>query len=197
MTVYVTLLVLLLLAPGVNPRDVISQTSGVMGWGVVSPIGQSSGPAQPSPGVATIGFGLPAVTVPGQVSVLLGAAAYTEGDVLLVTVMNGLDDTIYADDEKTDCSIVVLERRTGSRWDPLLACGLGRTPVALPIGPGRARTTEINPRSTHFGIAPGSAPLGFGAGTYRVTFTYRFDPARGAHEPYSVSSAPFEIRPSP
>lgn len=197
MTVYTTLLVLLLLAPGVDPRDVTSQASVPTMSGVVSPIGPYSGPAQPSPGVAAIGFGRPAVTVPGQVSVLLDAAAYTEGNVLSVTVTNGLDDTIYADDEKTDCAIAVLERRTGSRWDPLLACGLERTPVALPIGPGRARTAEINPRSTNFGIAPGSATLGFGAGTYRVTFTYRLDPARGAHAPYSVSSSPFEILPSP
>lgn len=197
MTVYATLLVLLLLSPGVDPRVVTSQTSVPATSGVVSPIGPYSGPAQPSPDVATIGFGLPAVTVPGQVRVLLDAAAYTEGNVLSVTITNGLDVTIYADDEKTDCSIVVLDRQTGSRWEPLLACGLGRTPVALPIGPGRARTAEINPRSTNFGIAPGSATLGFGAGTYRVTFTYRLDPARGAHEPYSVSLAPFEILPSP
>jgi hypothetical protein len=151
-------------------------------------------PASPSVG-APSDLGQPATTVPGQVSVLMAPSAYAEGNVIQVTVTNGLGSTIYANDEKTDCSIVTLEQWTGDAWEPIMGCGLRRSPATIPIGSGRGRDIQIDPASSNFGRAPGE--LGFGAGTYRITFTYRLDPARGAAEPYSVSSASFNILPNP
>jgi hypothetical protein len=129
----------------------------------------------------------------GRVVIRLARSEFRAGDRIGLTVANGLDRTIYSDDFKTECSIVTLERQVASRWDPITGCALGRPTMTVAIGSGRGRTITIDPRSMHLQKAAAGAPLAFGAGTYRITFRYRFSPQMGAGE-QTVSSATFQVR---
>lgn len=148
----------------------------------------------PAPSRTPVGdLGDVVVVERGTVTVRLGAAEFRAGSVLRVIVANGLDRTIYSDDFKTDCSIVTLERRTASGWDPIVGCALGRPTMTVAIGPSRGRTIEIDPRSMHLQKAAAGGPLAFSGGTYRVAFTYRTQPQPGPQE-RTVYSAVFQIR---
>jgi hypothetical protein len=129
----------------------------------------------------------------GKVVVRLAKVGFRVGEVVVVTVANGLDRTIYSDDFKTECSIVTLERQVASRWESITGCALGRPTMTVAIGSERGRTITIDPRSMHLQKAAAGAPLAFGAGTYRITFRYRFSPQMGAGE-QTVYSATFQVR---
>jgi len=132
---------------------------------------------------------------PGKVTIALSALSYAEGQMIEATLANGLEQTIYTEDSKSDCSIVSLEQWNGQVWQPLLGCALGRAPLVVAIGPGLGRRVTINPLSTHLGVSPGSTEPAFGAGMYRVKFTYRLDPGPEGEAPYEVYSEAFDIRP--
>jgi len=146
-------------------------------------------PVEPAPS----DVGEPVSVDRGKVVVRLSKAEFRVGEVVVVTVANGLDRTIYSDDFKTDCSIVTLERRAGSEWAPITGCALGRPTMTVAVGSGRGRTITIDSRSMHLQKAAAGAPLAFGAGIYRITFRYRFSPQMGAGE-QTVYSVTFQVR---
>ena len=175
--------------PGTGP----SESSGSSG-GTVTPAQPGTGtPSAPPP--PDLGIVMP--TAPGKVTVTISAALAAVGAPLFITVANGLARTIYTGDEKTDCSIVSLQRRTGSSWEDVTGCLFGRPPFTVAIGSGRGRKVKIDPRSGHlFHGQPQGAPA-FGAGVYRVTFTYGLTPGSGPatpEEPYTAYSQEFALK---
>ena len=138
-------------------------------------------------------LGDPGKTERGRVTVRVGAPAYIAGGVITVTIANGLSQTIYSQDMKTDCSITILERSDGTRWEPILACLMERAPIAVAIGPGRVRTVAINPRSFNFANPRGAGMVALRPGPYRITYTYRLKPGRQGEEPYAAHSPTFWI----
>ena len=131
--------------------------------------------------------------VSGEVTVTVDPQEYEKGQVIIATITNGLEQTIYAEDMKTGCTLVVLELQNGDDWESLRTCAMELLPFVFAIDPGMGRTVIIDPRSDMFGLAPGE--LGFGPGNYRINFFYRFDPAKEGDEPYSSVSSEFLVVP--
>ena len=150
-----------------------------------------SGPGGPP----AVDLGIPMAVESGKVSVVPSAPAFKQGDVIRAVIANGLERTLYTEDEKTDCSIVFLERSGADVWHPVPGCALGRAPLVVAIGPGRGRVVTINPLSIHLRMGkPPTAKPDVGVGTYRIRFVYRVGLARGAQE-FTAISRPFSIGP--
>jgi hypothetical protein len=107
-------------------------------------------------------------------------------------IANGLDRTIYTEDFKTACSIAYLQRFDAGRWVDITGCQMGRPTVTVSIGPAQGVTVTFDPHS--FQLTAGRPGRAFGAGTYRVRFTYRVDPAARGEDPLTVLSAGFVVR---
>jgi hypothetical protein len=135
--------------------------------------------------------GSPVPVRKGEVSVTLDAGDYRVGAVIHVTVANGTDRAVYTEDFKTSCSIVTLQRRDGSGWTDITGCRLGRPTVTVATGPGLGRAVDLDPTGFHLGGTTGGPA--FGAGSYRVTFTYRLDPTLGTPDPLAAHSPRFTI----
>lgn len=160
---------------------------------IITPITVSPDTPGPSLPLPTADFGLPAKTEPGKVTIALVQGSFSIGQVIRAAVLNGLTQTIYSSDMKSDCSIVFLERLENESWQPVPGCISLRAPLVVEIGTGRAQMVEINPFSTHFGVSSGSATPALQAGTYRLKFTYRLTLEPEGEEPIAVYSAMFEI----
>jgi hypothetical protein len=145
--------------------------------------------ATPEPGG---GSGSPVPVAVGKVTVKVGAASYQAGAVISVTVANGLDRAIYTEDFKTVCSIFILQRSDSGVWADITGCKLGRPTMTVTVAPGLGRSAQLDPNSFH--LTGGRTGPAFGAGTYRVKFTYRLDPEVGGEDPFVAYSAEFAIR---
>ena len=173
----------------------------VSGPGGTPPAGLQQLPPQrapgpsPAPGGGAADLGMPMAVESGKVSVVPSAPAFKQGDVIRAVIANGLERALYTEDEKTDCSIVFLERSGADTWHPVPGCALGRLPLVVAIGPGRGRVVTINPFSIHLRMGkPPTAKPAVGAGTYRIRFVYRVDLAGGAQE-FAALSRSFTISP--
>jgi hypothetical protein len=156
-------------------------------------------PAEPPGTPATAGptptpdLGAPVKTEAGKVTLTLDAKAYPMGQKIRVTVANGLDRTIYSDDMKTSCTILIVEQESAGKWSPVPGCPMERMPFSVAIGPGMGRTIEIDPGASLFdGVQPGQS--GLPAGNYRIRFTFRFAPEEGAAETESSLSDTFSVQ---
>ncbi|HZM79448.1 MAG TPA: hypothetical protein VFC19_27270 [Candidatus Limnocylindrales bacterium] len=147
-------------------------------------------PSDGGPPPASIGTPVPVPA--GKVEVRLSKASFGVGEAVRLTVANGSGKTIYTEDFKTVCSIVMLQRAEGGgAWKDIDGCGLGRPTVTVAIGPGLGHTVEIDPNSTH--LRDGGNRTGFAAGRYRIKFGYRFDRDRMGEEPLVVYSPEFTV----
>jgi hypothetical protein len=156
---------------------------------------------------ALLALGCPGVTEPqspgdlgtiaevprGKVTVTVGQAQFAEGAVITIRIANGLETVVYTEDSKTDCSIAILERKDGEDWTRIAGCAVERLPAVVALGPRRVRTARIDPMSLHLGVPQGSAKPAFGAGVYRIRFTFRRTPEPRAIEPESVLSNTFRV----
>jgi hypothetical protein len=138
-----------------------------------------------------LALGMPGPTKPGRVAVTPAKTAFSLGDPVAATVGNGLDKAIYTEDQKTVCSIALLERWAGDSWEPIVGCGYERAPSIVQIAPGEVVEVEIDPRSTHFG---GTGDLAFGEGKYRLLFAWRMETGPEGHTPDRVTSKEFRVR---
>lgn len=132
--------------------------------------------------------GQPTTSTPGKVTVRSIAGRYRAGQPITIAVANGLDQPIFSNDFRTDCSIVLLQRRRET-WADIAGCAQGRPPATFGIGPSHMRTVIINPNSINFDI---STEL-LSAGTYRAAYRYRFDPTSSAEDSEVTYSQPFTI----
>jgi hypothetical protein len=149
---------------------------------------EPGGVAQTSPPVA---LGTPGQTKPGQVAITPAKAVFSLGNPVAATVGNGLDKAIYTEDQKTACSIAILERWAGNSWEPIVGCGYERAPSIVRVAPGEVVKVEIDPRSTHFG---GTGDPAFGEGKYRFVFAWRAERGPEGHTTGHVTSEEFRVR---
>jgi hypothetical protein len=163
-----------------------STTASSHGASTVSP--NRSAP-QPAP-TTTTDLGTPAQASADKVSVAASAASYAANESVTGTVTNGSPATIYTEDEKTGCSILFLERQSGSAWEAMTGCGMQRPPAVVAIGAGRARSATISAQDAQLGA---SADARFPSGTYRFRFTYRTSSGPSGDEPNTVTSGTFTI----
>jgi hypothetical protein len=132
--------------------------------------------------------GSPVPVTVGKVQVRLGKAAYRSGEVIQVTVANGLDKPVYTEDFKTMCTIVTLQRSQGGSWSDITGCALGRPTATVTLGPGLGQAVTIDPNSFHLRESP------IGPGTYRVKFGYRLEQDPMGQEPLTAYSPEFSVR---
>jgi hypothetical protein len=137
-------------------------------------------------------LGQPTRTPDRKVSVRASARRYAPGALISVVVANGLDRTIFTDDSKADCSIIILQRLEGTTWDDVPGCAQQRPPATVAIGPAHSRTVSLQPASSNFRIGAGPEPA-LKAGAYRAKYTYRFTPEQADNDPLSILSDPFTI----
>ena len=151
--------------------------------------------SSPAPVGGAADLGTPMNVHSGEVSVVPSAPAFAQGDVIRAVIANGLERTLYTEDEKTDCSIVFLERSDADAWRTVPGCALRRVSMVVAIGPGRGRVVAINPFSIHLrmGLPPTGKPAP-GAGRYRMRFVYRLGLTPGARQ-FAAFSRPFSIHP--
>ncbi|MEU1965135.1 hypothetical protein ABZ541_01650 [Micromonospora sediminicola] len=139
-----------------------------------------SAPESPVPAPAT-----PAGTADTVVTVTVSVGG-ADGRIA-VTVTNGSQVSVYADDLRTDCSPVLLERRAGDTWTAYDNCGVERAGSVVTWAPGERREFRLDPAGGD-GVVP-PAP----AGVYRVTLGFRRSPAPEGTVAERVHSAPFRI----
>jgi hypothetical protein len=133
----------------------------------------------------------PPVPPASKVTVTTTAHSYQVGAVVTASIANGLDRPIYTDDFKTACGIAYLQRSSGGTWTDITGCRLGRPTMTVKIGAGLSREVQFDPYSFH--LTAGKAGPGFGAGTYRVKFTCRFDADMGVDDPMVAYSTEFQV----
>lgn len=192
-------------APGDQPAIKIEPGEGSF---VIHPdTGVQDEPVTVSPSLITSPLGQPFVPfpeqiIPDQVTVVVIAPAlmdanisegYRAGQEIRFQVINGLDQTIYANDLKSDCTTIVLQGQHGSEWQDVQGCGMERLPVSVAIEPNNGLDVTINPFSTNFGLELGASEPGFGAGTYRAKYTYGFASGPDVAEHQEAFSEPFTI----
>ena len=172
---------------GSEPRHEPSSTAS----GTVSPEppGRTTAATSTTPGASS---GARPTGKPGAVTVTTTRSSYRPGEVINVSVVNRGDQSVYSEDQKTDCSIVVLERLTGERWETVTGCGAERAPRVVEVRPGATHTVRIDPTSTNFQGGGGGPTVR--AGTYRIGFTYRMAAGPQGVEPERVRSPAFMIQ---
>ena len=126
----------------------------------------------------------------GKVTVTVSSRSYKLGVPIGAVVTNGLHRTIYTQDAKSDCSILLLQRLVGASWADVSGCALGRPPAVVAIGASHARAVAINPGSINF--ANGMPTAALPPGTYRLQLTYGFSSQEG-EEPMAAASPPFAL----
>ena len=158
----------------VDPGGAAVDPGGEPGAVAPDPV-TSSGGGAPLATPRTVGE--PATTPPGALGVTVAPGSPTR-----VTVANGLGRAVYAEDMKTGCSIVWLERSSGGAWERVGDCFMERAASVVEIRSGSAETVSIDP-----------AGANLTAGRYRAVFTYRFAPGPEGEEPERAVSAEFEL----
>lgn len=145
---------------------------------------------------------VPETIIAEQVSVLVVEPAqmdanlsegYLAGHPIMIQVINGLDQTIYAHDLKTDCTTVILQSQEGSEWQDIQGCGMEILPASVAIEPNIGLEVTLNPFSTNFGLELGATEPAFDAGAYRIKYSYAFAPGPDVAEQQVAYSEPFTI----
>ncbi|HEX6967443.1 MAG TPA: hypothetical protein VF174_01250 [Micromonosporaceae bacterium] len=115
---------------------------------------------------------------PGALSLIPDAATYRPGSVITLTIANDGRRTVYVEDQKTDCSPVMLWRQDVA-YDN---CGAERAPRITAIQPGERHTVRIDLGSANFAERPAEP------GDYRAVLGYRFGEQPHGEEAARVSA---------
>jgi hypothetical protein len=118
---------------------------------------------------ATMTPGFSGQTAAGQVTLTLNKTQYDAEDPVIVTVHNGLSQSIWLGDSRTGCPSVVLERQVNGQWQRASNCAPAALPRSVAIAAGAQTVVRMDAAA---GMDTGA---GWPAGTYRATLTYATD----------------------
>jgi len=107
---------------------------------------------------ATADAALTATPVRGVVTISLDKSRYHAGELALVTVTNGLAQSISTTDHKSSCSIVQLEQKVNGSWQAVDPCHLQTPTLVVEIAKGSVTEVKIGIPNT--------------PANYRVTLSY-------------------------
>ncbi|SCG74250.1 hypothetical protein GA0070609_4969 [Micromonospora echinaurantiaca] len=144
-----------------------------------------AGCARSAPDAAPATAGPTATT--GGVTVTVAAERYRAGEVIVLTVANDSGRTLFADDLRTDCSPVLLERREDGTWTGYDNCGVERASSVVVWAPGERRELRLDTAGSSFSATP------LPAGSYRITFGFRRSSTPEGTVAERVHSADFRI----
>jgi len=125
-------------------------------------------------------------TTLGRVTLTLNKTQYGAEDPVIVTVHNGLNESIWLGDSRTSCPSVVLERLMNGQWQPVSRCALGPKPRSTALSAGAQTVVQLDATT---GIDTGA---GWPKGTYRASLSYTTD-QQSASTQTSVQSTQFTI----
>jgi hypothetical protein len=110
----------------------------------------------------------PATPIAGEGGVLVSTdkLRYAVGETIIVRVSNTLDTVVTTRDQRFECTIIALERRSesGREWTEVRRCYSGAPVSEVTLEPGASITIRLEPG----GITPG--PLE--PGVYRAALDY-------------------------
>jgi hypothetical protein len=151
----------------------------VVGCGQVSGYGQGDMSGGTGNGTATAGTagseaatmtpGFSGQTTSGQVTLTLNKTQYGAEDPVIVTVHNGLSQSIWLGDSRTGCPSVVLERQVNGQWQRVSKCAPATKLRSVAIAAGAQVVVRVDAAA---GMDTGA---GWPAGTYRATLSYATD----------------------
>ena len=114
----------------------------------------------------------------GPVTLALGKPQYAPADTIVVTVHNDLATPIFARDERSDCTLVDLERWVNGSWQIEAPCvNMVPRPTIIQLAPGAVLTQQLAPGQSD------SSGGAWSAGTYRIAFAY----VTSADQPFGQS----------
>jgi hypothetical protein len=137
--------------------------------------GVRGGPTAPDSGPSSV------------ISVKADAASYRAGATIAAAVVNGGSRPVYTEDQKADCTVVILQRRIGSGWTTLSACGSERASRTVSVAPGEILRASIDTAGVNFADQP------VVRGEYRLVFSFRWAQQPEAGEDGRAESATFVI----
>jgi hypothetical protein len=122
-----------------------------------------------------------------QVTLSLNAQQYSPDAPLLVTIHNGMQASIWVQNQRTGCTSITVERMIGGTWQPTGGCALTRPPQTIEITTGSAVTQRID-------FAQGmDTGAGWPVGTYRVKLHYAMSKSTIPDAGVQVQSSVFTI----
>jgi len=119
------------------------------------------------------------------VSLTTDQQQYQAGEMIRVSIRNGLSVPIYGFTGQTYCSIVTVERKEGDSWQEQELCVAGAPPTNEEILSGKQITVDLLPRLAAENPLP--------PGAYRALLTYRVGSPSG--DEGSAISKEFTIQP--
>jgi hypothetical protein len=103
---------------------------------------------------------LPTATA-GSVTIATNAHQYTAGATLTVTINNNGNQSIYAADHQSNCTVVQIQRMTGSTWSEVHKCAVLTATVMHEFGAHQSATVRLV-----------GSPEAWPKGTYRAVFSH-------------------------
>lgn len=127
----------------------------------------------------------------GAVTLSVGASRYAASDRIVVTIHNGGDTSIYAEQHNTSCSLILLERLVNGAWQPVYPCNNGFPhPTVSQLAAGSTQAVQLVPIVTGDAAAAGSE---WQAGTYRAGLSYVTSQAASFSQGTIVYSGTFAV----
>lgn len=102
----------------------------------------------------------------GSVTLTLDQQRYNTDSLIIVTIHNGTQHTIWAADHQTSCTVLVLERQNQGSWYRVGQCALATPTRLVSILP---ETSLVQRLSSYQEMNTGAGWL---AGSYRIALTY-------------------------
>ena len=140
-----------------------------------SPTGPAGGPASASS------------TTSGALQLTGLHSAYSASGTVVVTIHNGLSQTIYVADHQSNCSIVSLQQLVGGQWQQVGTCRIMTLTRLNPLAAGSTTQVSLTPGGGQF------ATGAWAAGTYRIVLRYTTGTGTSATAGGTVVSAQFTI----
>jgi hypothetical protein len=118
-------------------------------------------------------------TTSGPVAVMVEKSSYAPDDTLVASIHNGLAKPIFARDERSDCTVMDLERWVNSSWQIQAPCvNMQPAPHVVQVALDAVLTQQLAPGLSDATVGSWSA------GTYRIAFAY----VTSADQPFGQST---------
>jgi hypothetical protein len=112
---------------------------------------------------------------PRIVTLTSNSDAYALGAPITAIIINATERAIYALDSQAFCTIVQLQKQSGTQWAPVAECPLERLPLPIKVAAGETRRVTLRATAA-------SVPTG----TYRLALTYGAMPDKTSTTIYSA-----------
>ena len=127
---------------------------------------------------------------PGQVKLVLNKAQYAPGEVVTVSILNGLSSNIYTTNHQSECSILQIEWRSSTGWVTIGRCLAEFVTGPVMLKAGGITTLSFMPVS---GTNRSSSNSAWRTGTYRVTLYYHLAPDESSVQGLHAQSIEFTV----